>query len=173
MALANVIRQNSQENTHIQMMLYQAVREAHFRPSLAVLESAVMQTWHDSSNAAYQWHFDFKSEPYRDYYGIAPVGEKESYRSATKNVGDIKAIADELRVINHQYLKEFLWAGAFNAQKFTYVKPYKIQNSIVDAADPKYIEAADLKTAADQNYQQTILNQAVVTAQVTFNARFG
>ena len=163
---------NKQENAHIQMFLHQANIAAHLKPTLAVLRKAVLMTFHDSSNAAYQWHFDFAPEQYREYYGILPVGEMYSHRTESGNIGDINAISDELVTINSGYLRSFLESSQFSAMKFSYIKPYKLMNALDGAVSQSYLTAAGLTGNPNDSAIQVTLNQATQVAALKFTARY-
>lgn len=163
---------NKQENVHLQAFLYEAVRQAYYEPTQAVLRSVILQTFHDSSNAAYHWSFDFEKIAFLYDYDLAPRGGKGDHRTILGKDPEMQYVASVVEEESKGALKDHLYAVPFSPNSFSIVSSYKLINPLTKTGNYAYTTNANIKEAVNEALHQATFNQAVTVASMKFNARF-
>lgn len=114
-SIAAVAKQNTKYADQIKKMLWLGTRDVVENSASRVLEELVVATWHDSSNAAFNWQFQFNGEavPYIDFKGIDPVGSERDQRSESGDVGAIERAAITKMSTEKQRLHNYLFRTKF------------------------------------------------------------
>lgn len=128
-------KQNKAYEEKILKSLWGGVRKVTEKAASGVITSLVTMTFHDSSNAAYNWNFEVNGDSlgYRDYKGITPVGKRRAARTIS-NSPEIQNVAISRMRIEQRKLFTHLFQTSFDVTMPKFGN-FSVVNSVDDLAE--------------------------------------
>lgn len=161
--LARVKRKNKAYAAAISKMLWTGIRRVTEGAGSAVIEELVIATWHDSSNAAFNWFFELDNGDvsYKYHKFKSPVGKPKDKRSKfektalIENVALIKMAREKKGLHSHLYKQRF-------SSEMPRFNDFKVVNTVEDVSK-FYATNAKISKAANDGKVRKAFDTAVVT----------
>lgn len=164
---ARVAKKNSEYAGMINAALMEVHREVSRQAIKQTFFAVVKDSWHDSSNAAFNWQVltaNGSKKKYHSYFGIDPVGSKGDKRSEKGKMADIEIVAAE-KLMQYKDVIDKLLNGNKNVgyiKFYNAVDAYRDNNNEKDVFFP-FADKTNKMYFRNAGIAETEYSEAVLT----------